>query len=106
MKSSVKLCVQFLSYSALSAVFCASAFAITPEVFKAVLANSEVEEMTAIHKVEIVATYRCPYCFDFLVSGEAQSVDGLPSHPAHIKLRTQGNLTAKTIDVTVVERTK
>lgn len=70
------------------------------------MVNDEVEALSFIEKVEVVAQYKCPQCFDILVSGEQVIVDGLPAEKASIKLNTEGNLFSDEIQVKVIGRSK
>ncbi len=60
-----------------------SAFAASPEVLKAVLSSKEIGNVQNIEKVEVVAVYRCPNCYDIKVTGS--NVLG----PAYVKVNTE-----------------
>lgn len=73
-----------------------SAFAASPEVLKAVLSSKAIAAVENIDKVEVVATYRCPNCYDIAVSGNNELGD------AYVKVRTEqmfgGPITVKLIE--------
>lgn len=98
--------MKIFSLVVVSVLFSASAFARNSQAIQAVLANDEVAALSFIQKIEVVAEYKCPQCFDVLVSGEQEVVEGLPAEKAFIKLNTEGSLFSDEITVKVIERSK
>lgn len=68
-----------------------SAMAASPAVLQAVLGSKAVANVQEIEKVEVVATYRCPNCFDVEVSG--RNLFG----EAYVKVRTEQTSAGLTI---------
>lgn len=83
-----------------------SAFASNSDAIKAVLENQDVQNLTTITKIEVVAQYRCPQCFDIVVTGNRTLIEGELPQDAYVKLRTEGDLLTQKINVTVTELSK
>ena len=83
-----------------------TAFASNSDAIKAVLENQDVQNLTAITKIEVVGQFRCPQCFEIVVSGNRVLVEGTPAQDAFVKLRTQGDFGTQKINVTVTELSK
>lgn len=83
-------------FFSLVSLIASTSFSASPEVLKAVLSSDLVGAIQSIQKVEVVATYRCPNCFDVLISGTTPLGEG------YIKVRTQqsigGPLTIKYVE--------
>lgn len=46
-----------------------SAFSASPKTLKAVLDSEYSKQLVIIDKLEVVATYRCPECYDIAITG-------------------------------------
>lgn len=88
---------KLIAASLLSLVI-SSAMAASPEVIKAVLSSKAIGNVQNINKIEVVATYRCPNCYDIELTGS--NILG----EAAVKVRTEqlanGNLSVKYIEGT------
>lgn len=73
-----------------------SAIAASPEVLKAVLSSKEIGNVQNIDKVEVVATYKCPNCYDIAITGTNMFGE------AYVKVQTEqtigGPLTIKYVE--------
>lgn len=67
----------------LMALAATSTFAASPAVLQAVLGSKAVANVQDVEKVEVLAVYRCPNCFDVQVSG--RNLFG----EAYVKVRTE-----------------
>lgn len=77
-------------------LFANSAFAVSPQILKAVLSSKAINNVEDIDKVEVTATYRCPNCYDIHISGRNSFGE------AYVKVRTEqqigGQLSVKYIE--------
>lgn len=82
----------------LMALAATSTFAASPTVLQAVLASKAVANVQDVEKVEVIATYRCPNCFDVQVSGQNLFGD------AYVKVRTEQ--TSAGLKISLLESSK
>lgn len=54
---------------AVTSLISASSMAASSEVLSAVLNSKEIANVQNIEKVEVVATYKCPNCYDVAITG-------------------------------------
>jgi hypothetical protein len=84
---------------ALGLFLATSAMAASPEVLKTVLDSSAISSVKVIDKIEVVETYRCPNCYDIVVSGANDF------GAAYVKVRTE-QLIGQPIKVYLIEQSK
>lgn len=78
------------------ALITTSTMAASPAVIKAILSSKEVRSITNIEKVEVVATYRCPNCYDVEVTGS--NLLGNAWVKVHTEQNIGGPLTITTLE--------
>jgi hypothetical protein len=93
-------------FAALISVLSVNVFAAEPEVFNAVLKAPEVTSMISIDKLEVVATYRCPGCYDVEVTGQRPGFTAGTTRLAAVVIRTEANLANRTVTTTLISQSK
>jgi hypothetical protein len=83
-----------------------SAVAGTQDALRATLDLQEVGYFSSIEKMEVIATYRCPDCFDIVVTGEKVGFVNGSREEAVLFVRTHRDLQSGLVSAEVTGGTK
>jgi hypothetical protein len=76
------------------------------DIFKAVMENPEVQNLSDISALTVTSVYKCPKCYDVKVDGNQEIVAGLPPEEVYLLIRTEGNFGNDQITTLVIQRSK